>query len=88
MTGTWGKNSLNFDGSWVDLFSQETVPTMINKVVYSKNILNFQPHAKGTYGLTLGQQKNFLLTVSWENGRSAPTFAYVNKATAGVQVIY
>ena len=87
-TGTWRLSSLTFDGSWTDLFTQETVPTTINKVVYSKNLSNFQPHAKGSYSLTLDQMKHYVLTICWENGRSAPTFAYVNKATAGIQIVY
>jgi hypothetical protein len=87
-TGTWRLSSLTFDGSWIDLFTQETVPTTINKVVYAKNLSSFQPHAKGTYAFTLDQQKHYVLTLCWENGRSAPTFAYANKATAGIQIVY
>jgi hypothetical protein len=85
---TLGRTSLTFDGSWVDLFVPETVPYTSNKVVYSKTISGFQPHAKGTFDFAIDQTKHYLLSICWEDGRSAPSFAYVNKATAGLKIVY
>lgn len=86
--GTYKTSSVNFDGAWFDLFAQETVPTIVSKVTYAKNYSSWQPHFKGTYSLSLDPARHFLLSVSWENGRSAPSFGYLNKATAGLQVVY
>jgi hypothetical protein len=87
-SATVGRTSWTFDGSWVHFFVSETVPYTVNKVVYSKAISGFQPHAKGTFDFAIDATRHFLLSLSWEDGRSAPSFAYVNKATAGLKVVY
>ena len=86
--GTYKSNSVNIDGSWFDLFTQETVPTIVSKVTYAKTFAGWQPHFKGTYSFSLDRTKHYLLSFSWEDGRSAPSFGYGNKATGGVQVVY
>jgi hypothetical protein len=86
--GTYKSSSVNIDGSWFDLFTQETVPTIISKVTYAKTFAGWQPHIKGTYSFSLDRTKHYLLSFSWEDGRSAPSFGYGNKATGGLQVVY
>jgi hypothetical protein len=86
--GTYKSSSVNIDGSWFDLFTQETVPFTLNKVIYSKNVAGWQPHFKGTYSFSLDRTKHYLLSFSWEDGRCAPSFVYGNKATGGLQVVY
>ncbi len=86
--GTYKSSSVNIDGSWFDLFTQETVPTIISKVTYAKTFAGWQPHFKGTYSFSLDRTKHYLLSFSWEDGRSAPSFGYGNKATGGLQVVY
>ena len=86
--GTYKSSSVNFDGSWFDLFTPETVPTVISKVTYAKTFVGWQPHFKGTYSYSLGATKHYFLAFSWEDGRSAPSFSYGNKVTGGFQVVY
>ncbi len=86
--GTYKSSSVNFDGSWLDLFTPETVPLVVSKVTYAKNVSGWQPHFKGTYSFSIDRTKHYLLTFSWEDGRSAPSFVYLNKATGGLQVVY
>ena len=86
--GTYKSSSVNFDGSWIDLFNQETVPLVVSKVTHAKNVSGWQPHFKGTYSYSIGPTKHYFLSLSWEDGRSAPSFAYGNKATGGLQVVY
>jgi len=83
-----GRNNLNLDASYVDLFLTETVPYTLNKVVYSRRLSGFQPHSKLTYSYTFDDAKHFAGSISWEDGRSAPTFQYLNKVTVGLQVTY
>ena len=80
--------SVNVDGAWFDLFNKETVPLVVSKVTYAKNMAGWQPHFKGTYSFAVDRTKHYLLSFSWEDGRSAPSFTYLNKATAGLQVVY
>jgi hypothetical protein len=87
-TAQLGRNTLNLDGSWVDLFANEIVPFTVQKITSATTISGLQPHAKATYSLFLDDTKHFAGTCSWENGRSAPSFQYLNKVTVGVQVIY
>ncbi|NYF51082.1 hypothetical protein [Tunturiibacter gelidoferens] len=87
-TATYGINSVTFDGSWVELFNTETAPFKTNSIVYSRTVSGLQPHAKGTYNISLDQAKHFSGSLSWENGRTAPSFQYLNKVTAGILVIY
>lgn len=83
-----GINSVTFDGSWVELFDPETAPFTTNNVVSPRTVSGLQPHAKGTYNISLDQEKHFSGSIAWENGRSAPSFEYLNKVTVGLQVIY
>jgi hypothetical protein len=86
--GTYKSSSVNIDGAWFDLFTRETVPLVVSKVTYAKNASGWQPHVKGTYSYSIGPTKHYLLSFSWEDGRSAPSFSYGNKATGGLQVVY
>lgn len=87
-TATYSIHSVTFDGSWVDLFDPETAPFKINSIVYSRTVSGLQPHVKGTYSISFDQEKHFSGSLSWENGRTAPSFQYLNKVTAGIQVVY
>jgi hypothetical protein len=87
-TVQYGINSVTFDGSWFELFFAETAPVTTNNVVSSRNVSGLQTHAKGTYNIGLDQEKHFSGSISWENGRSAPSFEYLNKVTVGIQVVY
>jgi hypothetical protein len=82
------RNNFTIDASYVDLFSTETVPYTVNKVVFARSLSGFQPHAKLTYSFTFDEAKHFAGSIAWENGRSAPTFQYLNKVTVGLQVTY
>jgi len=87
-TAQYARNTIALDGSWVDIFLAESVPFIQNKVVLVRRINGFQPHAKGTYSIYLDDAKHLAGSVSWENGRSAPSFGYLNKVTIGLQVTY
>lgn len=83
-----GISSVTFDGSWVELFDPETGPFTASNVVSPRTVSGLQPHAKGTYNISLDQENHFSGSIAWENGRSAPSFEYLNKVTVGLQVIY
>jgi hypothetical protein len=82
------RHGLTFDGSWVNLFYPETAAFTKKMVLQTRTISGLQPHFKGTYTYAFDQEKHFTGTLGWENGRSAPAFAYLNKTTVGIQVTY
>jgi hypothetical protein len=82
------RNTFALDGYWVELFKPETVPFTQGSNVLTRAISGLQPHAKGTYNISIDQEGHFAGSIAWENGRSAPTFQYLNKVTVGVQVTY
>jgi hypothetical protein len=84
--GSYKLSSVNFEGSWVDMSNRETAPFTLNKVIYAKNVSGWQPHFLGTYSFSLDPAKRVSISFSWENGRTAPSFAYVNTATGGLQL--
>jgi hypothetical protein len=83
-----GRNTVSVDGSYVDLLLGETVPVTVNKIVFAKTVSSFQPHTKLSYSLYLDDAKHFAGSISWEDGRTAPSFQYLNKVTAGLQVTF
>lgn len=87
-TAQLGRNTLNLDGSWVNLFLAETVPITVKNIVNVRTISGFQPHTKATYSFYLDDAKHFAGSICWENGRTAPSFQYLNKVTVGLQVVY
>jgi hypothetical protein len=87
-TVQFGRQAVSIDGSWVNLFLPETAPFTQKMVVLNRTVSGLQPHAKGTYTYAFDQEKHFSGSIAWENGRSAPAFAYLNKVTVGIQVTY
>ena len=87
-TVQWARQTVSSDGSWAELFLPEMAAFTQNKTTFTRSISGLQPHAKGTYAIAIDQEKHFSGTIAWENGRSAPSFAYLNKVTVGVQVVY
>ena len=79
---------MSVDGSYVNLLLGETVPATVNKIVFAKTVSSFQPHTKLSYSLYLDDAKHFAGSFSWEDGRTAPSFQYLNKVTAGLQVTF
>ena len=68
-----GRNSVSFDGSWVELFDPETAPFATNSVLESRTVSGLQAHAKGTYNISLDQEKHFSGSIVSENSLSAPS---------------
>ena len=87
-TGQLGRNTIVFDGSYIDLINSETVPYSKSTTVLSRSVSSWQPHFKGAYNVSIDQAGHFAGSVAWENGRAAPSFQYLNKVTIGFRVMY
>jgi hypothetical protein len=83
-----GRNTFSLDGSGVYLFLTETAPFTVKSVVHVRTISGLQPHTKAVYSVFLDQAKHFAGSISWEDGRTAPSFQYLNKVTVSLKVTY
>jgi hypothetical protein len=80
--------TFSVDSSYVDLLSTETVAYTNNKVLLLRRVSGWQPNTTAGVAITFDQAKHYGLTLSYQNGRSAPNFAYLNKVIGGVKITY
>jgi hypothetical protein len=84
----YARFSLSLDASYMDLFSTETIGYVSKSALLFRKIGGLQPHSKLTFSTYMDQVKHYCVTLAWEDGRSAPSFQYLNTVSAGVQVTY
>jgi hypothetical protein len=80
--------SFMLDTSFVNLFSHETIGYTTSTDALLRHLNGLHPHTKFTTVVSIDPAKHYGLTLTYENGRSAPNFAYLNKFDAGVQIVY
>jgi hypothetical protein len=56
--------------------------------VFLRELKGFQPHFKTSLDFAFDSAKHYSFDVTFENGRQAPNFEYLNKITAGIRVLY
>jgi hypothetical protein len=76
------------DMSVFNLFDQETIGYTTKTGVAFRVLKGTQFHAKPDFTLYLDPAHHFGLDVTYENGRAAPNFEYLNTVNAGIKVIY
>ncbi len=80
--------SFNLDSSWVDLLSTETIAYTANSKVLLRRVSGWQPNSTVGGTVSFDQAKHYGLTLSYQDGRCAPNWQYLNKVTAGLKVTY
>lgn len=80
--------SLTIDESLGYLFKPETIGTVTDDGVDLRVIRGFQHRGKASFDVFLGSAKRYSFNVTFENGRSAPNFEYLNKLTTGFRFQY
>jgi hypothetical protein len=80
--------SFHIDSSYVYVISKETIAYTTKTMALLKQVSGWQPNT--TLGVTVNfdQAKHYGLSVSYQDGRSAPNWQYLNKVTAGLKVTY
>ncbi len=53
-----------------------------------RSIRGFQPYGKATFEFSFDPAKRYSFTITYENGRSAPNFEYLNSVKSGIRVQY
>lgn len=79
---------LTCDSSLVDMFTHETIGFTTTKGVALRRLTGVHPHNKPDLTFFIDQAHHYGLDVTWENGRTAPNFEYLNTVNVGIKVIY
>jgi hypothetical protein len=76
------------DEYMVDMFEDETIGFTTDKGVALRKLSGFHPHGKLSIDFFVDSAKHFALNVTYENGRSAPNFEYLNKNDVGFKILF
>lgn len=72
----------------VHLGARELIGFTTDEGPFLRTLQGFHHRGKATFAFALDPSKHYNLTLTYENGRQAPNFEYLNKLTTGVKVIY
>lgn len=84
----FGRFQFTCDSSVLKMFSGETIGFTTSKGVALRNLTGVHPHNKPDFAMFVDRAHHYALDVTWENGRSAPNFEYLNTVNAGIKVVY
>jgi hypothetical protein len=81
--------SIDFNESGFYLGPTETIGYVDKKKgALIRTVQGLQPYSKLTFSLFLNQNRHYALNVIYQDGRTAPNFAYLNTVQYGIKVIY
>lgn len=67
---------------------RETIGFALDKSVDFRKVEGFQHLGKLSFDFYFNHLRRYSFNITYENGRKAPNFEYLNKATAGFRLIY
>lgn len=80
--------SLTFDEHLLYLALEETIGFTNDNGAFLKPLRGFHHRGTASWDIFLDPAKHYSFNVSYENGRKAPNFEYLNKFTTGIKVVY
>jgi hypothetical protein len=80
--------SLSLEERLTYLAREETIGSVVDSGVDLRRVNRFQPRSVLSFDLFFNQVRRYSFNITYENGRKAPNFEYLNKVTAGFRVIY
>ena len=80
--------TLTIDGMMMHLAATESVGYTTKTTAELRRLRGFHPRTVVTWGVAFDPAKHFNFVVTYENGRKAPNFEYLNKLTTGLKVLY
>ena len=80
--------TITLDESTVYLGSREIIGFPTDTGVEQRELRGFHPHFKTVWDIAFDTVKHYSFSVTFENGRLAPNFEYLNKLSAGFKVQY
>ncbi len=82
------RTSTDVDASYLNMIDQETIGFTTTTEALLRRVQGWQPHSKVGFNLFLDQAKHSAFNITFENGRTAPNFEYLNKVDVGFKIIY
>jgi hypothetical protein len=80
--------TLKLDGVMIEMALPETIGFTTSSGVALRRVSGIQPHTKSSMDVSFDPAKHYSWNVTYENGRSAPNFEYLNKFSSGIKVVY
>lgn len=80
--------TLTMDESMVYMGLREMIGFATDDGVSLRQLRGFHPHFKTQWDIAFDRAKHYTFNVTFENGRLAPNFEYLNKLAAGIKVKY
>jgi hypothetical protein len=78
--------TLTLDESVIYMAKPEQIGFTTDSGVGLRSIRGWQPHFSTSFDFALDPGRHYSFNITYENGRSAPNFEYLNKLTAGIKV--
>lgn len=80
--------SLKLDASMIEIAWPEIIGYTTTTGVALRRVSGIQPHFKTTFDWKLDPAGHYSWNITFENGRSAPNFEYLNKVSSGIKLLY
>jgi len=80
--------SLTIDETFSYLWKTETIGSVTTEGVNLRRIRGFQHRGKVSFDIYLDPAKRYSFNITYENGRTAPNFEYLNRVTTGFRLQY
>jgi hypothetical protein len=80
--------ALTIDGHVLYLALEETVGFTNDEGAFLKPLRGIHHRGTASWDIYFDPAKHYSFNVSYENGRKAPNFEYLNKFTTGIKVVY
>lgn len=80
--------TLTIEESLVFLGTRETIGFMTDDGAFLRQLRGYHHRGKASLSFGLDPSRHYNFELTYENGRQAPNFEYLNKTTAGIKIIY
>jgi hypothetical protein len=80
--------TLSLDESLVYLATREQIGYTTDDGAFLRSLRGVHPHFKTSLDLAIDPAKHYSFDFTYENGRLAPNFEYLNKLTTGLKVVF
>jgi hypothetical protein len=80
--------SITLEERLMHLASHEEIAFTTDEGIGRRNLRGFHHHGEAAWNLAFDPAKHYNFTVTYENGRTAPNFEYLNKFSTGFKIIF
>ncbi len=87
-TFEYRRATVTIDSAMIYFGIDEIVGFTTKKDAALRRLEGIQPHSKLSFDYALDAAKHFSANITYENGRSAPNFEFLNKIDTGIKVIF